>query len=157
MIFCLTSCNSSLSVFKLNKKFISKQKPLSEWDRDLLNKRNVAFQKLNLNLDSINTLFLIEEYDIASTCYDGILYIDENKFFHYYNEGLSKEVKIIERELTNTEKFIVTELKKGKLNNIKAKSLKTDVISPGSLYITVAKSNAIKQVRLFKFQEFYID
>lgn len=153
----LVGCSSSLSLVQLNQTFIKSEKPLSAWDKDLLNTRNKAFERLNVNLGSISTLFLIEKYDVETVYYYGLLYLDENKYFHFCREGFSKEIVILNKELTNTERFIVTELKKGVFNNIKEKSRNTDLISPSSLYITIAQDKAMKQVRFFRFQEFYID
>jgi hypothetical protein len=153
----LVGCSGSLSLVKLNKEFIKGEKPLSNWDNDLLSMRTKAFEKLNITLDSVNAMYLIEKYDVESIYYYGLLYLSENQYYHFCREGFGKEIEILNEDLTNTEKFIVAELKKNEYDNIKEKSRKTDVMSPSSLYVTIAKNKAKKYIKLFRLQEFYID
>lgn len=158
LINCLlVGCSNSLSLVKLNHKFVKSEKPLSNWDKDLLKTRTEAIEKLNISFDSIDTMFLIEKYEVESVYYYGLIYLDENQYFHFYREGFGKEIEILNKELTDTENFILTELKKGEIDNIKEKSRETDVMSPSLLYITVAQNQANKRIRFFKLQEFYVD
>ncbi|MFA8301439.1 MAG: hypothetical protein ACEPOV_14830 [Hyphomicrobiales bacterium] len=153
----LVGCNSSLSLVHLNNKFIKEEKPLSDWDKDLLKTRTKAFEKLNVNLNSANAIYLIEEYDVEDTDYYGLLYLGENQYYHFCRKNFSKEIDILNRGLSNTEKFIIEELKKEQYDNIKEKSINTDVISSGSLYVTVVQNKAKKRIKFFRLQEFYID
>lgn len=153
----LVGCSSSLSLVHLNNKFIKEKKTLSEWDKDLVKIRTKAFEKLNVNLDIANEIYLIEKYDVESIYYDGLLYLGENQYYHFCREGFDNEIDILNKGLTNTEKFIIEELEKNGYDNIKEKSIKTDVMSPSSLYITVVKNKAKKRINFFMLQEFYID
>jgi len=150
-------CRSSLSLVQLNGKFIRSEKPLSNWDIDLINQRNKAFEQLNFNFDSVSNLFLIEKYDVANLYYSGLLYISQNNYHHFSRAGFNSDLKITIKELTKTEKFIVAELKEGRISKIREKGRETDVTSPANLYITIAEKKTLTKVRVFKFQEFYID
>lgn len=153
----LLGCSSSLNLVDLNNAFIKEEKPLSDWDKDLLKMRTEAFEKLNVNFDSANAVYLIEKYDVESIYYYGLLYLGENQYYHFHREGFGKEVGILNKGLTNTEKFIIEKLRKNEYDSIKEKSIKTDVMSPSSLYITVAKNGAKKHIKIFRLQEFYVD
>lgn len=153
----LVGCSSSLSLVHLNNKFIKEKKPLTDWDKDLLKIRTKAFEKLNVNLDDVNEIYLIEKYDVASIYYYGLLYLGENQYYHFCREGFDKEIDVLNKGLSNTEKFIIDELEKHQYDSIKEKSIKTDVMSPGSLYVTVVKNKSKKCIKFFMLQEFYID
>jgi|GEM_PF-2181069 len=152
----LMGCNSSKYLVQINKKYRENEKPISQWNNDLLKTRTKVFEQLNMNGYSGN-MYLIEKYNIENCYYSGLLYLDETKYFHFCRESLGSEIKIINKKLTNTENFIVAELNKGVLNNIKEKSKNTDVISPCSLYITIIQKRLIHKIEFFRFQEFYID
>lgn len=151
------SCNTSLNLAQLNRKYLREKGPISNWDIDLINQRNKAFDQLNFNFDSVNVLFLIEEYDVENLYYSGLLYISQNNYHHFSRIGFNSELKISIKELTKTEKFIVANLKEGRISKIKEQSRETDVTSAASLYITIAEKKTFAKVRFFKFQEFYID
>ena len=153
----LLGCSSSLNLVDLNNEFIKEEKPLSDWDKDLLKIRTEAFEKLNVNFDSANAVYLIEKYDVESIYYYGLLYLGENQYYHFYREGFGKEIGILNKGLTNTEKFIIEKLRKNEYDSIKEKSIKTDVMSPSSLYVTVVQDKAKKRIKFFRLQEFYID
>lgn len=153
----LVGCSGSLSLVQLNKEFSKGEKPLSNWDKDLLRMRTKAFEKLNITFDSVNAMYLIEKYDVESIYYYGLLYLGENQYYHFCREGFGKEIEILNKDLTNTEKYIVAQLKKNEFDDIKEKSRKTDVMSPSSLYVTVAQNKAKKYIKFFRLQEFYID
>jgi hypothetical protein len=151
------SCSTSLSLVQLNGKYLRNEKPISNWDIDLINARNKAFEQLNFNFDSVSNLFLIEKYDVANLYYSGLLYINQNNYHHFSRAGFNSELKITIKELTKTEKFIVAELKEGRISKIKEQGRETDLTSAANFYITIAEKKTFAKVRFFKFQEFYID
>lgn len=155
--FLLVGCSGTLSIAHLNNKFIKEEKPLSDWDKDLLRIRTEAIEKLNIELDNANEIYLIEKYDVENIYYYGLLYFDENKYYHFCREGFNKEIVILNKRLTNTEKFIIEELKKNEYDKIKEKSIKTDVMSPSSFFVTTVKNKAKKRVKFFRLNEFFID
>ena len=157
IISILLSCSSSLTVVELNKAYIEKAKSLTEWDKDMLKARKELFQLIDLDLEKFDQLYLIENYDIVSGYYNGVIYLDTGETFHFSRETYQSEIKLQDKELNKTESFIIKRLKKGKLNEIREKSKKTDLMSPSALYITVAKENVFRNVKTLSLQEFYID
>lgn len=156
-ILFLSSCHNSLSLFKLNQKFINRESPLSDWEKDLLNARSEAFKEINMDFNSVDNLYLIEEYNIEGLYYSGLIYLNEFQYFHVSRKAVGYELEVLSKKLSNTELFIINELEARRYEVIKKKSRLTDVMSPSTLYITVAENKIKKHVRLFKLKEFYVD
>lgn len=153
----LAGCTTTLNLDKINNEFVKKEKPISGWDIDLLNTRTKAFGRLHLNFESIHDLYLIEEYNIEGCYYSGLVYLDEYHFFHFSRQAVGADLMMSDKSLSNTERFMITELNKGRYGNIRKKSKSTDVMSPSSLYITTFKTSLWNKVRFYSFKEFCIE
>ncbi len=158
LISCLlVGCSSSLGLVQLNNIFIKENRPLSDWAKDLLRVRTKAFEKLNVNLDNADEIYLIETYNLEGLYYDGLLYLDENQYYHFYRKGIGAEVDVLNQELTETEKYIIEELKNYEYDRLKEKSIKSNLITPISLYVTVVNNRAKKRIEFFMLRSFYVD
>ena len=158
LISCLlVGCSSSLGLVQLNNIFIKENRPLSDWAKDLLRVRTKAFEKLNVNLDNADEIYLIETYNLEGLYYDGLLYLDENQYYHFYSKGIGAEVDVLNQELTETEKYIIEELKNYEYDRLKEKSIKSNLITPISLYVTVVNNRAKKRIEFFMLRSFYVD
>lgn len=151
------SCFGSTSLVQFNEQFIKEREPLSNWDKDLLRLRARAFRNLNIHINSNNTVYLIEEYNVEYLYYSGLLYIDENHYYRFCREGIDEQLIILNEGLTDTEKYIISELHNSEYDNIKEKSRNTELISPSTLFITILHNKAMKSNELLILNKFYIE
>jgi hypothetical protein len=149
---------SPFTINTLNRALKEEPHPLKEWDKDLFKARSKVFEQLSINLDHIDNLYLIEEYNVQGLYYSCAVCVDGTRYFHFVRNNLLVEPERINKELTLTESFIFNKIKENKLNEIEEKSNKTDVMSPSALYITIAKRELVKKtVKVLILKEFYID
>lgn len=158
--FFFFSCGSFVELSELNKEFIKqKEKPLSGWDKHLLSLRTKVFDTLNIRLNSVDSMYLIEAYNINGLLYYGFIYFDEDSYFHFnrkINDAHKDEIEISNRKLDKTDQFIIAKLKENEIDSIEEKSKNSYLMSPSSLYITIIQNRPKKKIKFLNLNEFYI-